>query len=199
MGAILLGSANGTPPSPGSSPSVELPNEVPVDPVVLQDTITLGGIFNVGGGTIDPEVLENYYTKAEIDTILADYVTFDDLVGLEGTPMYVHLTGTLTDSVDTHLSNVTDWNVDKAVIKMIRIETSSTNWDLYLLQNDNGYAADDAGIPRKRIMLSGNGDEDVNLDHAYEDEDATQEVHLYFVDNSGSASATVYIAGFKLQ
>lgn len=195
MGAILLGSANGTPPSPGSSPSVELPSEVPSDPVILQEVIGVGVI----GGSIDPTVLENYYTKDEINTILADYVTFDDLVGLEGTPMYVHLTGTLTDSVDTHLSNVTDWNVDKAVIKMIRIETTSTNWDLYLLQNDNGYAADDAGIPRKVLMQSGNRDEDINLDHAYEDEDATKEVHLYFVDNDGAASATVYIAGFKLQ
>lgn len=197
MGAILLGSANGTPPSPGSSPSITLPPAVPADPVVLQETVTVGGLID--GGTLDPSVLANYYTKNEINTILTDYVTFDDLVGLEGTPMYVHLTGTLNDSVDAHLSNLTDWNVDKAVIKMIRIETSSTDWDLYLLQNDNGYLTDDAGIPAKVLMQSGNGNEDINLDHAYEDEDATQEVHLYFVDNSGSASANVYIAGFKLQ
>ena len=199
MGAILLGSANGTPPDLGTGTSIPIPGEVPIDPVVLTDSPQLCDPCTGGGGTIDPSVLENYYTKDEINTILQDYVTFADLVGLEGTPMYVHLTGTLLDSVDTHLSNVTDWNVDKAVIKMIRIETTSTDWDLYLLQNDNGYAADDAGIPAKVLMQSGNGDEDINLDHAYEDEDATQEVHLYFVDNSGSASATVYIAGFKLQ
>ncbi len=197
MGAILLGSANGTPPSPGSSPSITLPSAVPADPVVLQETITVGGLID--GGTLDPSILANYYTKSEINTILADYVTFDDLAGLEGTPMYVHLTGVLTDGANTHLSNVTNWNVDKAVIKMIRIETTSTDWDLYLLQNDNGYLADDAGIPAKVLMQSGNGDEDINLDHAYEDEDTTKEVHFYFVDNSGSASATVYVAGFKLQ
>lgn len=197
MGAILLGSANGSPPDLGAGTSIPIPGELPIDPVVLVDSPQLGG--GTGGGTIDPSVLDNYYTKDEISTILADYVTFADLVGLEGTPMYVHLAVTGQPEGDISLSDATDWNVDKAVIKMIRVETTSTDWDLYLLQNGNGYAADDAEIPALRLMKKGKSDEDILIDLAYEDEDVSKSVHLYFIDNAGSATATFYIAGFKVQ
>ena len=191
MGAILLGSANGTPPDLGAGTSIPIPGEVPVDPVVLVDAPQIcdpcvGGT----GGTIDPDILDNYYTKDEIDALL---------IGLEGTPMYVHIASSPRTEGDISLSNVTDWNVDKAIIKMVRVETTSNNWDLYLLQNGNGYAADDAEIPALRLMKKGRGSEDIIIDLAYEDEDATQSVHLYFIDNAGSATATFYIAGFKVQ
>lgn len=39
MTAILLGSAEGQPPKPGKSQTIELPKQVPSDPIVLQDTV----------------------------------------------------------------------------------------------------------------------------------------------------------------
>ena len=190
MGAILLGSANGSPPDLGIGISIPIPGELPVDPVVLLESPQICDPCTGGGGTIDPSVLDDYYTKDETDALLA---------GLEGTPMYVHLAVTGQPEGDISLSDVTDWNVDKAIIKMIRVETISTNWDLYLLQNNNGYAADDAEIPALRLMKRGKGDEDIIIDLAYEDEDASKSVHLYFIDNTGSATVSFYIAGFKVQ
>lgn len=198
MGAILLGSANGSPPDLGVDNSIPIPSTLPIDPIVLTDVVGLGAGC-IGGGIIDPDILNNYYTKEEINIILGDYVTFDDLVGLEGTPMYVHLVSAASAEGDIHLSNATDWNVDKAVIKMVRVETVSSNWDLYILQNGNGFAANNAAIPALQLMRKGKGVEDIIIDLAYEDEDASQSVHLYFIDNTGSATAVFYIAGFKVQ
>lgn len=191
MGAILLGSANGSPPDLGVGVTIPIPEELPIDPVVLMESPQ---ICDPCSGSAD-----NFYTKDEIDAILANYVTFDDLVGLEGTPMYVHLASPLQPEGDIHLSDATDWNVDKAVIKMVRVETSSNNWDLYLLQNGNGFLTDDAEIPALRLMRKGKGNEDIIIDLAYEDEDASQSVHLWFRDNSGSNGANFYIAGFKVK
>jgi hypothetical protein len=88
--------------------------------------------------------------------------------------------------------------VDKALIKEIEVTTSSTDWDLYLLQNDNGYAIDDANLPKRELNVGGNGTETIYVDQPYEDEDATGEVHLYWVDNSGSNTADIIITGYEL-
>ena len=113
-------------------------------------------------------------------------------------PAYLFIKATGQSGGDLHLSDGTNWNVSKAKISTIRIETASTDWDLYLLQNDNGYATDDANIPMMQIMDSGNGNLDILLDHAYEDEDGSGEVHLYYLDNSGSNTADIYIIGYEL-
>jgi hypothetical protein len=98
-------------------------------------------------------------------------------------------------SSDIHLSDTT-WAVSTSVIKTIRVVTTSTDWDLWLLQNDNGFAANDATIPRMQIVEAGNADQNISLDHPYEDEDpSSTEVHLYLIDNSGTANFDVYIMG----
>jgi hypothetical protein len=118
--------------------------------------------------------------------------------GAGGTPVYVFIKATGQSEGDIHLSDGTNWNVDKALIKEIEIETSSTDWDLYLLQNDNTWAVDDANLPARLLNESGNGDETIYVDQPYEDEDATGEVHLYWVDNSGSNTANIIITGYEL-
>jgi hypothetical protein len=100
---------------------------------------------------------------------------------------------------DLHLSDVTTWATSKMLIKKIKIETASTDWDLWVLQNDNGYSTDDAAMPAIQFMSAGNGDEIIKTDHPYEDEDATDELHLYVVDNSGSATFDIYTVGYGLQ
>ena len=47
-------------------------------------------------------------------------------------------------------------------------------------------------------MGNGNGSLEITVDEAYEDEDASQEVHLYYLDNSGSNTADFYIEGYEL-
>lgn len=89
------------------------------------------------------------------------------------------------------------WDTSKANIKTIRIFTSSTDWDLYLLQNDNGFVADDANVPKMKLGSNISGDGDLVIDLAYEDEDGSKEVHLYWLDNSGANTADIYITGYK--
>ena len=76
--------------------------------------------------------------------------------------------------------------------------TSSTDWDLYILQNDNGYAADDATIGKFCRVTEVSGDATLLMNLPYEDEDASGEVHLYFNDDSGSNTADIYIIGYGL-
>ena len=71
------------------------------------------------------------------------------------------------------LSSLGTWNVSKAMITTVIIETTSIDWDLWILQNDNGYGVDDAAIPKVQLMEAGNGNRLINLNHAYEDEDDT--------------------------
>jgi len=114
-------------------------------------------------------------------------------------PTYLYIKATAQAEGDLHLLDGVNWGVSKSLIKTIRIVTSSTDWDLYLLQNDNGHAANDAGIPEIQLMSSGNGDSDITLDMAYEDEDASGEVHLYWIDNAGANTADVYVIGYGLK
>jgi len=114
-----------------------------------------------------------------------------------GNPIALFLKATGQAEGDLHLSYV-DWNVSKALISTISVVTSSTDWDLYLLQNDNGFVADDAAIPKIMVMRSGEGDANIYLSLPYEDEDASNEVHLYYLDNSGTNTVDIYIRGTEL-
>ncbi|MFC1714864.1 hypothetical protein ACFL6S_14445 [Candidatus Poribacteria bacterium] len=113
-------------------------------------------------------------------------------------PTYISVKATSQPEGDLHLSDASSWGVSKALIKMVRVITSSTNWDMYILQNDNGYAIDDANIPKMQIMGAGNGNANIHLDLPYEDEDDTNEVHLYYSDNSGSSMAGIYVIGYEM-
>ncbi len=113
-------------------------------------------------------------------------------------PNYKFIKATNQSEGDLHLSDPATWNVSKALIKVIRVITSSTDWDLWILQNDNGYAADDANIPKMQIMEVGNGNANIYLDLPYQDEDASGEVHLYYVDNSGANTADIYVIGYEM-
>ena len=113
-------------------------------------------------------------------------------------PTYIFIKNTSHPEGDIHLSDASNWGVSKALIKMLRVITSSTDWDLYILQNDNGYAADDANIPKMQIMTAGNGNANIYLDLPYEDENDSSEVHLYFLDNSGSNTADIYVIGYEM-
>jgi len=126
-------------------------------------------------------------------------IVTSDLALLDDCPTHKYIAATgQASATDLHLSDGTNWNVSKAQIKYIRIVTASTDWDLYILQNDNGYVADDATIPMMKIADSISGNANLWLDLPYEDEDASGEVHLYFLDNGGAETASIYIKAFAL-
>ena len=115
-----------------------------------------------------------------------------------GAVEYKFIKATGQSEGDLHLSDSTNWGISKAHISTVIVETSSTDWDLWLLQNDNGYSTDDANIGKRQLYDAGNGNLEIDVDSDYEDEDASGEVHLYWVDNSGSNTADIYIIGYEL-
>jgi len=108
-----------------------------------------------------------------------------------------------------NLKDNTNWAVSKSCIKLIRVMTLSTKWDLFLLQNDSGandsttttitevvdVPIDTADFPAMQIMQDGNGDKNIYLDKLYRDEDDTNEVHFLLVDNDGYNNFDIYIEG----
>ena len=114
-------------------------------------------------------------------------------------PKLIYVVGqNLTDdsAVPTSLSG-DQWSVSKSIIKAIKIQTSSTDWDLVLWTSsiavdvgmyDNGYI---------NLAVSASGDQVILLDLPYIDNDASSSVHLQFIDNSGAEPATVDIYGVE--
>ena len=113
-------------------------------------------------------------------------------------PTYIYIKATNQTEGSIHLSDANNWGTSKALIKLVRVATLSTNWDLYILQNDNGYTVDDANIPKMQIVEACNGNANIHLDLPYEDEDISDEVHLYYIDNSGTNTADIYIIGYEM-
>jgi hypothetical protein len=168
------------------------------------DAIQLtSGTYSGGGSAIFTRVsIDSAATY--IDTDGSNNMTFTDaVVGTKtlqelGSPTYKYIKATSQSEGDVHLSDGTNWNVSKALIKMVRVVTSSTDWDLYILQNDNGHVADDGNIPEMQIMAGANGNANIYLDLPYEDEDASNEVHFFFDDVAGSDTADIYVLGYGL-
>jgi len=115
-----------------------------------------------------------------------------------GCPTYKYIKATGQPEGDLHLSDGTNWAISKALIKYIRVVTASTNWSMWILQNDNGYAANDAVIPRMKIADGVIGNANLWLDLPYQDEDASNEVHLYWTSASGVDTADIYNIGYEL-
>lgn len=107
-------------------------------------------------------------------------------------PKYIYVKAAGQSAGDIHLSDATNWNASKSIIKHIRVETTSTDWDIWILQNDNGYVANDANIKRRLLASNRSGDAYIDIDILYHDEDNTKEVHLYY---TGSNVATITIQG----
>lgn len=164
--------------------------------VLTVDTVS-GKVMVVGG------LLELKDSNTYIGQDASNNMTFTDVVAGTrtlkqlGCPTYKYIKATAQSEGDLHLSGA-NWGVSKALIKTIRVITASTDWDLYILQNDNGYAADDANIPKMQMMEAGNGNAEIYLDLPYEDEDEQNYVNLYVIDNVGSATFDIYILGYEL-
>ncbi len=161
------------------------------------------GNFGIGttssGGLIG---LANPNTYIDVDDsgnlIFADANTGVRTLKNLGCPSYISIKAISLSEGDIHLSDNISWGVSKALIKIIRVITSSTDWDLYILQNDNGHAANDANVPEMQIMEAGNGSANIYLDLPYKDEDVSNEVHLYYIDNAGLNASDIYIFGYEM-
>lgn len=150
------------------------------------------------GGLADDDHTLYLATKADVEAELTGEISSHSHAG-GGSMTYKYIAALTESEGDIHLLDAVNWAASKSHISQIRVVTSSTDWDLWILQNDNGYAADDANIPKLQLMEGGNGEETIEYDFDYEDEDDSGEVHLYVVDNIGSTTFDFYIKGVELQ
>jgi hypothetical protein len=83
---------------------------------------------------------------------------------------------------------------NKAMIASVKIVTLSTDWELTLYESD-----DYSTSPHVVVGSSlGNLDVVVYREIAYEDQDATEELHYTFTDNAGSATHDIEVRGYEL-
>jgi len=129
-------------------------------------------------------------------TIFEDSEDFDEGVAM---PKLKYISGkTLVDAsaIPTSLSG-SQWGVSKSIIKAIKVQTNSTDWDLVLWAS--AYASDvgmyDNGFID--LALAADGDKVLLLDLPYIDYDSGSSVHLQFIDNAGYHSAIVDIYGVE--
>ena len=157
--------------------------------------VTISGGLNIPTDVAGVNAGDIRYNSTDVALEYFDGSNFHDA----GSPKYIYIKASAQSEGDLHLLDASNWATSKANIKTIRVVTSSTDWDMYILQNDNGFATDDANIPKKQIMEAGNGDTDIYLDLPFEDEDASSEVHIYYLDNSGANTADIYVIGEKMR
>lgn len=129
-------------------------------------------------------------------TIFEDSEEFDESVAI---PKLKYIVGyTIVDDSASPISASGDqWSISKVIIKAMKVQTDSTDWDLILWTNasasdngiyDNGYM---------NLVSSASGDQVLLLDLPYIDYDSSSSVHLQFLDNNGSDSALVDIYGIE--
>lgn len=96
--------------------------------------------------------------------------------------------------------NLTDanWAISKAWIKELKITLASgtsSDYDVEIFEKDTFLDAD-----KIYTLLANSGDIDVMPDRLYEDQDATNEVHLKITDNDGGGSPifNIQLRGIEL-
>jgi hypothetical protein len=159
-------------------------NSIDVNSITLTNTVTE---FSTDGTFTD-----NSDSAVPTEKAVKTYVD------AESCPTYKYIKAVTQAEGDLHLSDGSTWACSKAFITTIRVVTSSTDWDLYVLQNDNGYAADDANIGKFCRVTEVSGNATLMMNLAYEDEDASNEVHLYYNDDSGANTADFYIFAYEM-
>ena len=129
-------------------------------------------------------------------TIFEDSEDFDEGIAL---PKLKYVVGhAVTDNSASPTSVSGDqWSISKVIIKAIKVQTDSTDWDLILWTNalasdngmyDNGYM---------NLALSASGDQVLLLDLPYIDYDDSDSIHLQFLSNDGNYDAVADIYGVE--
>ena len=152
--------------------------------------------IDVNDHTID-EISTDGTLAGNSDDVVPTEQAVKTYVDAESCPTYKYIKATTQAEGDLHLSAAT-WAISKAMIYQIRVVTSSTDWDLYVLQNDNGYAANDATIGRFCRVTECSGNATLMMNLPYQDEDASGELHLYYNDDSGANTADFYVFAYEM-
>lgn len=98
----------------------------------------------------------------------------------------------LPHNIPTSVTDSTNWGINEALIKMIKVVTLSNDWGL-LIACDSDFASGMFGITFIGLHLA--GDQKLYLDLPYIDNDSNNSVHLYFYDYNTTDGATAEVFG----
>ncbi len=112
-----------------------------------------------------------------------------------GSPKGVYIKETGRSAGNLNLTSTT-WDIDKSLISMIKIVTTSDNWDAVLYPDDD---FDESGIiPSMNIMTAGNTSEVIDMgNYYYIDADSSSELHMKITDNDSSSTFDIYCFGVQ--
>ena len=113
--------------------------------------------------------------------------------GAEWIPMGINKMLKISDTTVAEGNNSITGFKNKVNIKRISIETTSTDWKLELFEKDD-YSTD--GFV---VMIRGNGNQIMYIDHLYEDQDASSELHYTFTSTSGAETHDIEVRGLELR
>lgn len=83
-----------------------------------------------------------------------------------------------------------DWDTAYSYISSIKVKTSSTDWDMWLCEDDT-YTK--TLISTRQIAANRSGDFDITVAREYNP--GQDKVYLIYTDNSGTNTADIYIVG----
>lgn len=116
--------------------------------------------------------------------------------GGTGMPEYIYIKATGQSPGNLTLSG-TNWDTSKALIKTIRIVTSSQSYNIELYHNH--LFDDSSDIPYIVVGSGLSGNYDIHLDYLYVNEDGNNSVYLKYTDNDGGThTADFYIQAYKV-
>jgi len=98
----------------------------------------------------------------------------------------------LTDSSLSAAIDSTNWAIDEALIKEIRVITAAIDWDLTIYCDSDQTSGMFSSI---KIGKNLSGNQDILLDIPYIDNDSNNSVHCLFADNVASNGAVIDIYG----
>jgi hypothetical protein len=135
-------------------------------------------ITNINGTTIDAGA-----------TSMLNFITGEPTL-----PTIQYLQGeALSDGVLADLTDTT-WDTH-VVLKHIQVTTTSTDWDLTIYDDSDGVSTKLYGSID--LIKNASGDVNMALDMPYIDNDDSNEIHVKFTDNGGSAGATITLVAVK--
>lgn len=100
----------------------------------------------------------------------------------------------LSDDSLAAATDSTNWAINEALIKSIRIITDAIDWDLTIYCDSN---PSDGMFTSIKVAANLSGEQTILLDLPYIDNDSNNSVHCLFVDNTASNGATIEIFGQK--
>jgi len=157
------------------------------------------GEWGGSAGTVGVEQVRAVLSRMTPKTVLSakiNRVTTLRIGSAGDTDMtYIYLKALAQASGNLMLSDATNWDTSKSIIKYISVKTVSTDWTLTLYPDAD--FDENGAFPSLLLASNRNGNLTLHLDLPYIDTTSLKKVYLTFTDNAGTDTADIYLLGVE--